>query len=217
MRRGPGRAGGGGASSPWLPGLAIVGAAGLVLVVALLARERSAERAAAEARASAPFAPEPDGDAPGEGEPALDPALVHLVERARAPDAGIGVLDAAAHGLLVRELFEEAEPLVERALAAAPGDAEAAIHEAVLQGVAGELPEARAGLERLSSGPAGWEASLFAAGFALRAGDEAGALRAMRRFRAQAPPGELTPALEAELQRLERRAESAAAENQSQK
>ena len=46
---------------------------------------------------------------------------------------------------------------------------------------------------------------MFAAGFALRDGDDAAALRALRRFRAEAPPTEMTRELLAELQELEAR------------
>jgi hypothetical protein len=93
-----------------------------------------------------------------------------------------------------------------RALSAAPMDAEATIHQAVLRGVMGQAASARAELERLSVGPAGWEASMFAAGFALRDGDDAAALRALRRFRAQAPPAEVNPRMLSELEELEARA-----------
>lgn len=186
-----------------------------MLVIALMAHQRSVQHAVEEAaRASADIPSEPVREADGE---AMDPGLVRLLALAEDPKADVGILDAAAHGLLVRERFEEARPLVERALVAAPGDAEASIHRAVLQGVAGDIPGARALLKRLAAGPAGWEASLFAAGFALRAGDEAAALRELRRFRSLAPPGEVTPALEAEISRLERRAPSPGPDNQLQK
>ncbi len=134
-----------------------------------------------------------------------DPVLDRLLAAAQAPDAPLLALDAAAHALLVRERFEEAEALVQRALAASPKDAEAVIHRAVLRGLAGETAAARAELESLSAGAGGWEASLFSAGFALREGDEAAALRALRRFVAEAPRAEVTPALREELAQLEAR------------
>jgi protein involved in temperature-dependent protein secretion len=145
------------------------------------------------------------GSAASEPEAEPDPALDALLARAGAADASVASLDAAAHALLVREAFEDADPLVERALRAAPADAEAAIHRAVLKGVAGDTAGARSELGRLARGAAGWEASLFAAGFALRDGDDAAALDALRRFRAGAPPGEVTPELAAQIAELEAR------------
>ncbi len=191
-----------GGTRPSLPrGLALavlgLGAAGAVAGIAVLARSRSEERLSVEAASSAEGAQ----PRPLEGDGVLD----RLLGAAQAPDASLVALDAAAHALLVRERFEEAEALVERALAASPKDAEAVIHRAVLRGLAGETAVARAALESLSSGPAGWEASLFSAGLALRDGDEAAALPALRRFLAEAPRAEVTPALREELAHLEAR------------
>jgi len=142
----------------------------------------------------------------GPPEEAPDPVLQRLLLAAEAPDASLVALDAAAHALLVRERFEEADALVQGTLEAFPQDAESVIHWAVLRGVAGETAAARAELERLAAGPAGWEALLFSAGFALREGDEVAALRALQRFVATAPPGEVTPALRGEVARLQARA-----------
>jgi hypothetical protein len=180
-------------------------AAGTVLGIAYLARERASRQLAASADDDA----QPRRPLALEAEPASEEAVDLFVEKllaaAAPPDASVPALDVAAHALLVRERFEEAEPLVLRALSAAPVDVEATIHQAVLRGVMGNAATARAELERLSRGPAGWEASMFAAGFALRDGDDAAALRALRRFRAQAPPTEVTRELLAELQELEAR------------
>jgi len=159
--------------------------------------------AAARATALAPDAEPPAEEAP-------DPLLERLLAAADNAGASVAQLDAAAHALLVRERFEEAEPLVIRALAMSPKDAEAIIHRVVLQGVLEGVPKARADLERLSRGPAGWEASLFVAGFSLQEGDEAAALRAFRRFKATAPSAEVTPELLAEMARLEARLGSTA-------
>ena len=73
-----------------------------------------------------------------------DPFLEKLLAAAEPAGASVAGLDAAAHALLVRERFEEAEPLVLRALSAAPMDAEASIHQAVLKGVLGNEAAARA-------------------------------------------------------------------------
>jgi hypothetical protein len=186
----------------WLLMVLLVLAAGAVLAVATLARARSERRLAEDTVASRPsLEPEPEP----EPEEELDPLLEKVLVAAEPANAPLAALDAAAHALLVRERFEEAETLVLRALAGAPKDAEAVIHHAVLRGVGGDTAGARAELERLARGPAGWEASLFAAGFALRAGDDEAALRALRRFRAGAPPAEVTPQLAEEIAELERR------------
>jgi hypothetical protein len=192
-----------GGRRPSVPGslaVAVLGfaAAGAVTGIALLARSRSEQRLSQQAafspEAKRPTAPPPE-DAP-------DPVLDRLLAAAQAPDASLVALDAAAHALLVRERFEEADALVLRALAAFPKEAEAVIHRAVLRGVAGQTAAARAELAALAAGPAGWEASLFSAGFALREGDEAAALRALRRVVAEAPRAEVTPALQQEVARL---------------
>ena len=165
-------------------------AAGSVIGISYLARARAERQLAAESGGDSPplaLQAEP----PSEAE--ADPFLQKLLAAAEPVDASVAALDAAAHALVVRERFEEAEPLVLRALSAAPTDAEASIHQAVLTGVLGNEAAARAALERLAHGPAGWEASMFAAGFALRDGDDAAALRALRRFRAEAPAPEITP------------------------
>lgn len=196
--------------SAWL--LLVVGAtvAASVLAIAVLAQRRTERRLAEEAAASAARATAlaPDAEPPAEETP--DPLLERLLAAADNAGASVTQLDAAAHALLVRERFEEAEPLVIRALALSPKDAEAIIHRVVLQGVLESVPKARADLERLSRGPAGWEASLFAAGFSLQEGDEAAALRAFRRFKATAPSAEVTPELLAEMARLEARLGSTA-------
>ena len=180
-------------------------AAGTVFGIAYLARERASRQLVATASDDA----EPPRPLALEAEPPSEEAADLFVEKllaAAAPaEASVAALDVAAHVLLVRERFEDAEPLVLRALSAAPMDAEASIHQAVLRGVMGNAATARAELERLAHGPAGWEASMFAAGFALRDGDDAAALRALRRFRAEAPPTEMTRELLAELQELEAR------------
>ncbi len=177
-------------------------AAGSVIGISYLARARAERQLAAESGGDSPplaLQAEP----PSEAE--ADPFLQKLLAAAEPVDASVAALDAAAHALVVRERFEEAEPLVLRALSAAPTDAEASIHQAVLTGVLGNEAAARAALERLAHGPAGWEASMFAAGFALRDGDDAAALRALRRFRAEAPAPEITPEVLAELKELEAR------------
>jgi tetratricopeptide (TPR) repeat protein len=146
-----------------------------------------------------------ESDTDSEDDEADDPLLDKLVATAEAPMASIAALDVAAHALLVRERFEEAEPFILRALSADPRDAEAVIHQAVLRGVLEKPTAARAELERLAHGPAGWEASLFAAGFALRDKDDAAALRALHKFRAEAPRSEVTPQLLSEIAELEAR------------
>lgn len=183
----------------------VLAVAGGVLGLAVLAQRRSVERQAAEM--SSPDGPRPLALAPGE---LPDPMLERLLGAAEGPGASLVALDAAAHALLVRERFEEADALVVRTLSAFPKDAEAVIHRAVLRGVAGDTHAARAELDTLAAGPAGWEASLFSAGFALRDGDEAAALRALRHFLAAAPAAEVTPALRAEEARLEASASSSA-------
>ncbi len=164
-------------------------AAGAVTGLALLARSRSEQRLSQQAAASV------QGERPTALPPeqAPDPLLDGLLAAAQAPDASLLALDAAAHALLVQERFEEADVLVLRALAAFPKDAEAVIHRAVLRGVAGQTAAARAELAALAAGPAGWEASLFSAGFALREGDEAAALRALRRVLWPRHPGQKSP------------------------
>ncbi len=196
---------GGGKAPASLLVVLLISAASVVLAIAVLARQRTERGLMAEADASTGSGPPLalDAESPVEDEP--DPLLEKLLKAAEPVDATVATLDAAAHALLVREQFEEAEPLVLRALAASPKDVEATIHRAVLRGVLDDVAVARAQLERLARGPAGWEASLFAAGFALRDGDEVAALRAFRRFRATAPPGEVTPQLVAEMERLEAR------------
>jgi hypothetical protein len=181
--------------------------------LANMTRRRAEQRSVAEAAAASALELGEGGEAEGEQDALLD----RLLARAEPADAPLPALDAAAHALLVRERFEEAEPFVLRALRLTPEDAEASIHRAVLAGVLGDTVGARAALERLARGPAGWEASLFAAGFALRAGDESAALQALRQFRAQAPPGEVTSEVVAEIGRLESRLGSAAFEKQHQK
>jgi len=179
--------------------LLLFAAGGALVGIAALARQRSQQRLAAEATPAAEgpaLAVVPAAEPP-------DPLMERLLAAAAPADASVRALDAAAHALLVRERFEEADALVQRTLGAFPNDAEAAIHDAVLRGVAGETAAARQDLERLSRGPAGWEASLFSAGFALRDGDESAALQALRRFSAEAPPSEITPALRAQLAELE--------------
>ena len=179
-------------------------AAGSVFAIAYLARARAERQLVAEAKGSGEARPLAlQAEPPSEDQ--ADPFLLKLLAAAESADASVAALDAAAHALVVRERFEEAEPLVLRALSAAPMDAEASIHQAVLKGVLGNEAAARAELERLAHGPAGWEASMFAAGFALRDGDEAAALRALRRFRAQAPAAEVSPEALAELKELEAR------------
>jgi hypothetical protein len=187
----------------------VLAAAGTVVGIGMWARARSERRVADEAAASpevrSPVLQDLESESEPEGEEAPDPLLEKLLAEAWPVTAQAAALDAAAHALLVRERFEEAEPLVLRALSVSPHDAEATIHQAVLEGVTGHASSARAELERLAHGPAGWEASLFAAGFALRDKDDAAALRALRRFRKEAPPSELTPELLAEIAELERR------------
>jgi hypothetical protein len=178
-------------------------AAGSVLAIAYFARARAERQLVAEAEGSGE--PRPPLALQAEPPSEADPLLQKLLAAAEPVDASVAALDAAAHALVVRERFEEAEPLVLRALSAAPADAEASIHQAVLTGVLGNEAAARAALERLAHGPAGWEASMFAAGFALRDGDDAAALRALRRFRAQAPAAEITPEALAQLKELEAR------------
>jgi tetratricopeptide (TPR) repeat protein len=192
----------------WLLVLLVVSLAATVLAIAALSRERTERRLATEAAAERARALAADAE-PADEEPP-DPLLQRLLAAADAENASVAALDAAAHALLVREDFEEAEPFVIRALAASPHDVEATIHRAVLRGVLDDVPGARADLQRLANGAAGWEASLFEAGFALRDGDEAAALRAFRRFQAAAPREEVTPALVAEMARLEARLESSA-------
>jgi hypothetical protein len=194
----------------WLLLLLVVALAGAVLAIAALARQRTERRLAAEAAAAVERERALAADAESQDEEPPDPLLERLLAAADAENASVAALDAAAHALLVREDFEEAEPFVIRALAASPHDVEATIHRAVLRGVLDDVPGARAELERLAGGAAGWEASLFEAGFALRDGDEAAALRAFRRFQATAPREEVTPALVAEMARLEARVGSAA-------
>jgi tetratricopeptide (TPR) repeat protein len=189
----------------WLLVVLLLSAASAVLGIAVLARARTERRLAAEAAASAEPSQALGFDAEPRAEENRDAALEKVLAAAEPIDAPVAALDAAAHALLVRERFEEAEPLVLRALATSPQDAEASIHRAVLRGVLDDVTGARAELERLAGGRAGWEASLFAAGFALRDGDEVGALRAFRRFRTTAPPGEVTPELLAEMAQLEAR------------
>ncbi len=185
----------------WVLGALGVTVGGAVLAIAVLAQQRSERRLQEDAVAQSP-SPSPPEAAQAE---APDPVLDRLMAAAEAPDASVTALDAAAHALLVRERFEEADALVARTLASFPTDAEAIIHDAVLRGVAGETDAARRELERLAGGPAGWEASLFLAGFALREGDEVAALRALKRVAAEAPPAQVTPALRAELAELEAR------------
>jgi hypothetical protein len=192
----------------WLLVLLVVSLAATVLAIAALSRERTERRLATDAAAERARALAADAE-PADEEPP-DPLLQRLLAAADAENASVAALDAAAHALLVREDFEEAEPFVIRALAASPHDVEATIHRAVLRGVLDDVPGARADLQRLANGAAGWEASLFEAGFALRDGDEAAALRAFRRFQAAAPREEVTPALVAEMARLEARLESSA-------
>jgi tetratricopeptide (TPR) repeat protein len=190
----------------WLLVVLLICAAVAVVAITALARQRSERRLAAQAVASGAGQPPTALDArPPEEEEEPDPVLEKALSAAEAADASVAALDVAAHVLLVRERFEEAEPLVLRALAASPKDIEATIHRAVLRGVLGDVPGARAELDRLARGPAGWEASLFAAGFALRDGDEVAALRAFRRFRETAPRGEVTPELATDIARLEAR------------
>ncbi|MGO9831904.1 MAG: hypothetical protein ACLPJH_17355 [Myxococcaceae bacterium] len=185
----------------WVLGALGLGAAGAVLAIALLARQRSERRLQEDAVA---HSPSPSALEAAEAE-APDPVLDRLVAAAAASDASVTALDAAAHALLARERFEEADALVARTLASFPTDAEAIIHDAVLRGVAGETDAARRELERLAGGPVGWEASLFLAGFALREGDEVAALRALRRVAAEAPAAQVTPALRGEIAELEAR------------
>jgi hypothetical protein len=180
-------------------------AAGSVLAIAYFARARAERQLVAEAEGSGEPRPPLALQAEPPSEDEADPFLEKLLAAVEPADASVAALDAAAHALMVRERFEEAEPLVLRGLSAAPSDAEASIHQAVLKGVLGNEASARADLERLSHGPAGWEASMFAAGFALRDGDDAAALRALRRFRAQAPAAEITPEALAQLKELEAR------------
>ncbi|MGO8968311.1 MAG: hypothetical protein ACLQDQ_01950 [Myxococcaceae bacterium] len=198
------RAGRGGrppARRPWVLAVLGVAAGGAVVGLAVLARERSERRlqqeAVAESVARRALEAEP--------EEAADPVVDRLVAAAEPADASAAALDAAAHALLVRERFEEADALVARTLASFPTDAEAVIHDAVLRGVAGETAAARQQLERLADGKSGWEASLFLAGFALREGDEVAGLRSLRRVAAEAPAAEVTPALRAEIAELEAR------------
>ncbi|MGO8967957.1 MAG: hypothetical protein ACLQDQ_00085 [Myxococcaceae bacterium] len=194
---------------PWVLALLAVAAGGTVIGVAVLARERSErllqQQADAESAARRALEAQP--------EEAADPVVDRLVAAAEPPGASVRALDAAAHALLVRERFEEADALVARTRASFPADAEAIIHEAVLRGVAGETTDARRELERLSGGEAGWEASLFLAGFALREGDEVAALRALRRVAAEAPAAEVNPALQAEIAELEARVGTPAGAN----
>jgi len=191
------------ASQLWLPVVLLV-AASAVLGIAVLARARNERWLAEQSAAQAHQAPPGDsGDEEDDDED--DPELKRLLVAAHSAHAPVSSLDMAAHALLVRERFEEAEPIVLQALAAAPKDAEASIHGVVLRGVAEDAKAARIELERLAEGPAGWEASLFAAGFALREGDDRGALRSLRRFRASAPAAELTPELLAEIAALEQK------------
>jgi hypothetical protein len=179
-------------------------AAGSVIGITYLARSRAQEKLVAEAEDTGPSRPLAlQAEAPPDEE--TDPFLEKLLAAAAPSNASVAALDAAAHALVARERFEEAEPFVLRALSAAPTDAEASIHQAVLKGVLGNEAGARADLERLAHGPAGWEASMFAAGFALRDGDDAAALRALRRFRAEAPAAEVTPEALAQLKELEAR------------
>ena len=185
----------GNASPFWGVGLVALAAGAAVLAVAALAHRRS-EEASGTLESSV---------APAEAEPASRPSLERLLAAAESPDASVRVLDAAAHALLVSDQFEEAEALTARMLEASPGDAEAAIHRATLRGVFGESKAARQELEALSAGPAGWEASLLLAGFALREGDEQAALRLLRRVSEEAPAAEVTDALRAEISELEKR------------
>jgi hypothetical protein len=191
----------------WFPAVLLVVAASAVLGIAILARARNerwlAEQSTARGQQSPPVVPGDSRDEEDDDED--DPELKRLLVEARSAHASVSSLDMAAHALLVRERFEEAEPIVLQALAAAPKDAEASIHGVVLRGVAEDTKVARIELERLAEGPAGWEASLFAAGFALREGDDRGALRSLRRFRASAPAAELTPELLAEIAALEQK------------
>jgi tetratricopeptide (TPR) repeat protein len=198
-----------GASSRSRPSLLLLPvlllAAGSVSGIAYLARARAERQLVAEAEGSGEPRPPLALQAEPPSEDEADPFLEKLLAAAEPADASVAALDAAAHALVARERFEEAEPLVLRALSSAPTDVEASIHQAVLKGVLGNEAGARAELERLAYGPAGWEASMFAAGFALRDGDDAAALRALRRFRAQAPAAEVTPEALAELKELEAR------------
>jgi hypothetical protein len=203
--------------SRWLTLCLAVALAALVLAIADVTRRRAEQRSAAEAAAATPPTLSMLEGEGREAEDEADAVVDRQLARAELADAPVAALDAAAHALLVRERFEEAEPLVLRALSLAPADAEASIHRAVLAGVLGDTAGARVALDQLARGPAGWEASLFAAGFALREGDEADAFRALRQFHAQAPPGEVTPELAAEIRRLEARVGPAAVENQHQK
>jgi hypothetical protein len=195
------------ASPPWLAVVLLIVFAGAVLAIAMLARARSERRLAEENAARSVRAPSgvPESEADDADDDEDDPQLKKLLVAASAPDASVSSLDMAAHALLVRERFEDAEPIALQALALAPKDAEAAIHGAVLRGVAEDTKTARVELERLARGPAGWEASMFAAGFALRDGDEQAALRLLRRFRASAPASELTPEVLAQITALEQR------------
>jgi tetratricopeptide (TPR) repeat protein len=195
------------ASPPWLAVVLLLVLASAVLAIALLARARSERRLAEENAARSVRAPSdaPESEAGDVGDDEDDPQLKKLLVAASAADASVSSLDMAAHALLVRERFEEAEPFALQALALAPKDAEAAIHGAVLRGVAEDTKAARVELEHLARGPAGWEASMFAAGFALRDGDDQAALRLLRRFRASAPAAELTPEVLAQITALEQR------------
>lgn len=191
-------------ASRWVVIVSLLAVVGAVLAIGVLARQRMERRLEAEAARGLetlqPVSPRADATRE-ERDLGLDKAL----SAAESPEAPLSALDAAAHALLVRERFDEAEPFVSRALALAPRDAEAAIHRAVLRGVAGDTAGARVELERRARGEAGWEASLFSAGFALRDGDDAAALRALRRFCAEAPPAEVSPELTAKRTELEAR------------
>jgi tetratricopeptide (TPR) repeat protein len=167
-----------------------------VVLGVLLSRE-SKDRAEGEqitgmkAGGSRPAMQAPD-NAPEKEDLELKTAL----ERAeRSPD-DIEALSAAANGLIQRQLFDDAAPLVRRATALDPYHVPTRIHRAILVAVDGEPVIALDELQHIADTfEDAYEARMYAGMLAMQADDKEGALAQFERYLAEAPAAEQPPML----------------------
>lgn len=135
--------------------------------------------------------------------PAPDTKLEGLSARVRAnPDDSDAVADLAVY-LIRRQAFDDARPLIERAMLLDPYHPKARVGHAVMRAFAGDPAGAMDDLERLAARyPEAYDGHMFAGMLALDGNDTRRAIAAFEAFLATAPPADQPPMIRMAVQQL---------------
>jgi tetratricopeptide (TPR) repeat protein len=135
--------------------------------------------------------------------PPTDTKLDGLSARVRAnPDDSDAVADLAVY-LIRRQAFDDARPLIERAMLLDPYHPKARVGRAVMRAFQGEVAAAMDDLERLAARyPEAYDGHMFAGMLALDSNDTRRAVTAFENFLASAPLADQPPMIRMALQQL---------------